>query len=175
MGIEKPNLVQGIVSSYGGARVSIHLDSIDGTLFGEFNIGNTGGNFSGPVQANNLLMEVQSIGVHDVYLKVSAFNNNSVEIDRLQFKRPHVPLASDYGSGRNDVFLVHCGYSHTLKDDPIVYPGQPGASHTHDFFGSTTTNANSTDASMIASGSTCNIAGDTAGYWTPALYDLSRK
>src|SRR5207302_6794130 len=29
-------------------------------------------------------------------------------------------------------FIVLCDYSHTLSDDPIVYPQQPGASHSHD-------------------------------------------
>ena len=31
--------------------------------------------------------------------------------------------------------MLRCGYSHPLTDDPIVFPGQPGASHFHDFFG----------------------------------------
>ena len=26
-------------------------------------------------------------------------------------------------------FVIFCGYSHSLMDDPIVDPGQPGASH----------------------------------------------
>ena len=43
-----------------------------------------------------------------------------------------------------------CDYSHSLKDDPIVYPGQPGVSHLHDFYGNTTTNAYSTIASLLA-------------------------
>ena len=34
-------------------------------------------------------------------------------------------------------FVLRCGYSHSLTDDPIVFPGQPGASHLHDFFGNT--------------------------------------
>jgi hypothetical protein len=32
-------------------------------------------------------------------------------------------------------WLVACPFSHSLPDDPIVYPGQPGMSHMHDFFG----------------------------------------
>ena len=32
-------------------------------------------------------------------------------------------------------FVLRCKYSHTLMDDPIVFPGRPGASHMHDFFG----------------------------------------
>jgi hypothetical protein len=36
----------------------------------------------------------------------------------------------------------------TNSDDPIVFPRQPGAAHQHDFFGNTSTNAYSTDASL---------------------------
>jgi hypothetical protein len=34
-----------------------------------------------------------------------------------------------------------CQFSHMAFDDPIVYPGQPGKSHLHVFFGNTGTNA----------------------------------
>jgi hypothetical protein len=58
-------------------------------------------------------------------------------------------------------------------DDPIVKPGQPGASHLHTFFGNTATNADSTPDSIANSGSsTCHggIANRSA-YWVPTLYD----
>jgi hypothetical protein len=55
-------------------------------------------------------------------------------------------------------------------DDPIVYPGEPGASHMHDFFGSTETNAYSTPPSLVGSaGTTCRFSTDHSGYWFPAL------
>ena len=54
-------------------------------------------------------------------------------------------------------------------DDPIVYPKQPGASHLHDFFGNTTTNAFSAYAGMLAGGTNCQEPGDTAASWAPAL------
>ena len=63
-----------------------------------------------------------------------------------------------------------CNYSHSLMDDPIVYPGQPGVSHLHDFYGNTTTDAYSTIASLLAAGTTtCKNLGETAAYWVPAL------
>ncbi|HET8527064.1 MAG TPA: DUF1996 domain-containing protein [Actinomycetota bacterium] len=65
-------------------------------------------------------------------------------------------------------FVVRCPYSHSLMDDPIVFPGQPGASHMHDFFGNQGVNAFSTMASMLAGQTTCRVPSDTAGYWTPA-------
>jgi len=66
------------------------------------------------------------------------------------------------------VLRVPCNFSHQRSDDPIVFPGQSGASHLHQFFGNTTTNANSTLSSMRNGGTTCKLAGDTAGYWFPA-------
>src|SRR4051812_19414717 len=32
-------------------------------------------------------------------------------------------------------WITECPYSHSAKDDPIKFPGRPGASHLHDFFG----------------------------------------
>ena len=48
-------------------------------------------------------------------------------------------------------FVVTCTFSHRLADDPIVFPGQPGMSHLHDFFGANTTNAFSTYDSLRSS------------------------
>lgn len=69
------------------------------------------------------------------------------------------------------IFTSECPYSHRLPDDPIVRPAQPGASHSHDFFGNRTTNAFSTYESLRAGGTTCTRRGDTAAYWVPTLYD----
>jgi hypothetical protein len=64
-------------------------------------------------------------------------------------------------------FVLRCKYTHTLADDPIVFPGQPGVAHSHDFFGNPSTNAASTVGSMQAAASECRDRGDTAGYWAP--------
>jgi hypothetical protein len=66
-------------------------------------------------------------------------------------------------------FSVRCLASHQLMDDPIVVPGVPGAAHMHDFFGNRSTDAFSSYATMVASGTTCRFSKDTAGYWAPAL------
>lgn len=66
--------------------------------------------------------------------------------------------------------VSRCGFSHRAGDDPIVKPGQPGAAHSHDFFGNTTTNAFSTPTSLRGRATTCKIVGDTAAYWTPTLF-----
>ena len=68
-------------------------------------------------------------------------------------------------------FQANCTASHNLPDDPIVFPGQAGASHMHTFMGATTANANSTLASLQAGGTTCLAPGDKSGYWMPTMYD----
>ncbi|MFP5256513.1 MAG: DUF1996 domain-containing protein [Acidimicrobiia bacterium] len=71
--------------------------------------------------------------------------------------------------GRVPQFEVECELSHSAPDDPIVHPGQPGRAHRHDFFGSTDTDAHSTPASLVGTGTTCQNRNDTAAYWVPAL------
>jgi hypothetical protein len=95
-------------------------------------------------------------------------------------------LKRSWGSGdiavenSNDVvgaFRFICGAGQLRYDDPIVYPGQPGRSHLHQFYGNTSANANSTFASLRASGdSTCNnmgngTAANRSAYWIPAMLD----
>ena len=67
-------------------------------------------------------------------------------------------------------FKINCAYTRTLSDDPIVFPGQPGASHSHDFFGNRTTDAFSTYNSLIGQPTSCASSADTAAYWAPTLY-----
>ena len=67
-------------------------------------------------------------------------------------------------------FYANCRFSHTSNDDPIVYPGEPGRSHAHTFFGNRSTDAKSTPASLRAGRTTCKPRADKAGYWVPTLY-----
>jgi hypothetical protein len=61
------------------------------------------------------------------------------------------------------------------KDDPLVYPGHPGASHLHMFLCATGVNAYSTYASLRTAGGT--VCGNPrypvnrTAYWTPAIID----
>lgn len=59
-------------------------------------------------------------------------------------------------------------------DDPVVFPGQPGASHLHTFFGNASTDANSNTQSLGAAASTCSggIANRSA-YWVPSMIDTT--
>ena len=68
-------------------------------------------------------------------------------------------------------FIENCKFSHQAPDDPIVFPGKPGASHQHTFVGNHSTNAFSSFGSLRSSGTTCMRTDDTAAYWVPALYD----
>lgn len=89
-------------------------------------------------------------------------------VDRIKATSER-PGPSD-GTG---AFRTACDFSHMAFDDPIFYPGQPGKSHLHAFFGNTGVNANSTAASIASTGnSTCR--GGTANrtsYWVPAMID----
>jgi hypothetical protein len=77
------------------------------------------------------------------------------------------------GSAAPDVvgaFRFICNPGAVKADDPIVYPGQPGASHLHQFYGNTTVDANSTYSSLRQNGSsTCMSPLNRSGYWMPAL------
>jgi Domain of unknown function (DUF1996) len=79
------------------------------------------------------------------------------------------PAASAASADHGASFSVSCPFSHRASDDPIVFPGKPGAAHSHDFFGNESTDANSTYKSMLKAGTTCTRPLDTAGYWMPTV------
>jgi Domain of unknown function (DUF1996) len=62
-----------------------------------------------------------------------------------------------------------CDANHRLSDDPIVFPGLPGASHNHTFIGNPKTDANSTPASLVGGATSCEDTLDASGYWFPTL------
>ena len=67
-------------------------------------------------------------------------------------------------------FRFICTAGQLSFDDPIVYPGQPGKSHLHQFFGNTLADAGSTYTSLRSSGdSTCNNRLNRSAYWMPAM------
>jgi hypothetical protein len=77
---------------------------------------------------------------------------------------PIVPAAADDSVG----WISVCPFSHRLRADPIVSPGTISM-HLHDFFGSKSTNANSTYKTLLAHGTTCAIRRDKAAYWIPSV------
>ena len=68
-------------------------------------------------------------------------------------------------------FVVKCGYVENSRAavDPIVDFGINPSHHMHDFFGNTTTDANSTYDTLRAGGTTCSKLEDTAAYWIPTV------
>ena len=83
---------------------------------------------------------------------------------------PRAVTAAGTGHGEG-AFRFNCLPSHLAWDDPVVAPGRPGASHLHQFFGNTGTNADSTFQSLRTTGeSTCQGGVlNRSAYWTPAL------
>jgi len=82
-------------------------------------------------------------------------------------------------SGAPDVvgaFRFICMPGQVLKDDPIVFPGQPGRSHAHQFFGNTRADAFSDYGKLRSSGdSTCNNKLNRSAYWVPAMLNGKGK
>lgn len=67
-------------------------------------------------------------------------------------------------------FQMNCTFDHGSYDDPIVFPGQPGASHHHTFMGNYDTDAFSTPESLLnGSGTSCTVPQDKSGYWVPSV------
>jgi hypothetical protein len=88
--------------------------------------------------------------------------------------------ALERASNGKGSFVAVCAFDHRSYADPIVFPGQPRAAHSHDFFGNTTTDAfSTTDTLRVATkpgletasypGTSCNRAGDKSAYWVPML------
>ena len=84
------------------------------------------------------------------------------------------PAAPAAGASKG-MFKVVCDFSHALTDDPIVYPRRPGASHRHEFFGATSTNAYTTQSTLTSGGTTCENLKDKSAYWAPTLYQNGRR
>jgi hypothetical protein len=83
---------------------------------------------------------------------------------------PAMPSAAERRALQGVNFVVTCRFSHRNTDDLIIFPGAPGRSHDHTYFGNTSTDASSTLTSLRAAETTCHRAGDTAAYWVPTLF-----
>lgn len=71
---------------------------------------------------------------------------------------------------------TNCNFSHSLNDDPIVFPNQEGASHSHDFFGDTELDADSTVQSILDhGGNSCLTPDDRSAYWVPTVFQNGQK
>jgi Domain of unknown function (DUF1996) len=86
----------------------------------------------------------------------------------LLWKAPVASAQDEGGDPTGANFVVSCGFSHRAQVDPIVDFGKTGE-HMHDFFGNTTTNANSTYDTLLKGSTTCNKPEDKAAYWHPTV------
>jgi hypothetical protein len=66
-------------------------------------------------------------------------------------------------------FPANCTVTHRLNDDPIVFPGLPGASHNHTFVGNPTTPAATTPPALLGGPTSCQDPKDASSYWFPTL------
>jgi hypothetical protein len=84
--------------------------------------------------------------------------------------------STDYIGADVGTFNADCQYSHSAMNDAIVFPGIPGASHRHDFFGNRSTDADSTNSSLRAASTLCvrtdapDSDADRSAYWAPTLF-----
>jgi hypothetical protein len=72
-------------------------------------------------------------------------------------------------------FRMRCNAGHLNYDDPLIYPGRPGAAHLHQYWGNTAVDAYSNSTSIrTTGGSTCgetNAPVNRSAYWMPAMLD----
>ena len=96
--------------------------------------------------------------------------SNSTSVDVSEVAKASLALA-DGG------WLVQCSLSHSLADDPIVFPRvkHPSAGHLHTFLGNKSTNAFSTYRKLRHAGTTCGLRADKGAYWFPAIYKNGRR
>jgi hypothetical protein len=67
-------------------------------------------------------------------------------------------------------FRFICTAGQLSYDDPVVFPGQPGKSHLHQFYGNLNADAHSTYESLRRGGeSTCQSKLNRSAYWMPAM------
>lgn len=106
------------------------------------------------------------------YIDMSSLPTGDPGSSRVQIEATTEKPAGSDGTG---AFRNECMFTHMSKNDPIVFPGQPGMSHLHTFFGNTGVNADSTADSIRTSGNSSCRAGiaNRTGYWVPALIDGS--
>jgi uncharacterized protein DUF1996 len=79
-------------------------------------------------------------------------------------------------AGNLPEFRADCRYSHRKADDPIVFPGLPGASHMHSFVGNKAVDADTVAGDLMRfTATTCQPVVDHSAYWVPTLYEAATK
>ncbi|MET7402383.1 DUF1996 domain-containing protein [Dactylosporangium sp. NPDC005572] len=184
-----------VASAVGGGTVELRTGALTGPVLAQFTIAATGGwqawtTLSGtaaaPAGSQTLFAVMRSQGGGD-FVNLNWFSISSgtaaepagwVKVDPAKWSAqlaafnalPMDPAPA--GAVRVPEFNATCTYSHSLKDDPIVFPNLPGASHMHSFLGNRSTSASSTADTLLANaGTSCAPAPDLSAYWVPTLYE----
>ncbi|HEX2542201.1 MAG TPA: DUF1996 domain-containing protein [Caldimonas sp.] len=86
---------------------------------------------------------------------------------------PALPAAGDWE--HEGAFRLLCNWSKMSFDDPIVYPGRPGAAHHHTFFGNTAIDAFTTTENIRSKGNATCRGGtvNMSAYWVPSMIDTT--
>lgn len=122
----------------------------------------------GKIYVNLATMTHPRIGSSQNTVKITCTESSSSSTDcNTSTQRP--PNMATIGSGGD--FRLLCRFSHAAFDDPIVFPGRPGMTHLHQFFGNTKTGSASDLFNMANNGSSTCDGGtlNRTGYWTPPL------
>ncbi len=83
------------------------------------------------------------------------------------------PVHAEDPQGGPNTAVVRCAFIKHLNDDPIRYPGYPGHSHSHDFFGNDRTDAKQSTTTSVMENATVGIdhvhmSGTTATFYLVA-------
>ncbi len=103
------------------------------------------------------------------HIDVSAIPTGHPGVDHVRIIP--APFARRVADGVG-AFRTQCQMSHMNFDDPMVFPGQVGASHLHAFFGHSSIDAFLQPGHLRDAGVKSTCGGGTAnnsGYWVPAL------
>ena len=189
-----------VASAIGTGRVELRTGSATGPLLTQFTIAATGGwqswttltatTTSHPTGAQTVYALLRNTAGGDfVNINWFAFGDGAptdsgpgwIPIDQAAWNaqlaqfNALVPRPVPATSVRVPEFNATCAYSHSHPDDPIVFPGLPGASHMHSFLGNSATDAYTTTGTLLANaGTTCRPAPDLSAYWIPTLYENDR-
>ena len=106
-----------------------------------------------------------------------SIDKRKIPISNIAWKTQRISATSELPTPNSDVgaFRVSCLYSHMNFDDPIVYPGQPGLSHLHTFYGNSNTDAFSTVGTLAETGGSSCDGGtmNRSAYWVPSMIDTA--
>ncbi|WP_250006609.1 DUF1996 domain-containing protein [Actinoplanes sp. M2I2] len=188
-----------VASAVGGGRVELRTGSATGPLLTQFAITSTGGwqawttltatAATHPTGSQTVFAVLRGTGGDFVNLNWFSFGDGAppaggdgwVPVDAAAWNaqlaefRALTPRPVPPTSVRVAEFNATCAYSHSRPDDPIIFPGMPGASHMHTFLGNTSTDAYATTRTLLANaGTTCRPAPDLSAYWIPTLYQNDR-